>query len=452
MGLGGLDMVLQVLDASTFQRSLPSSLISNQQHKDELAGQEVSEREQAQRLSALQEKAAWLLGTAAQNNPTVKKEAMKEQTIHILLQLLDATQLGVVRLSVDSEGSDEEMRDACRRVQAKALYALSSLLRSFPDAQSEFYQRKGSDRLLSLLTATAPSASPIDKQQEIVYSKTVSLLSDLVQDRLINDVNASSSALFDQLTDDQWCAVFGNITLHTTPLLHHAASPSTSLSASLSLLKTADVVFGIVQLLTKHQLCTSALSASTTLRTHIEEQTAHTGEAVSTLTADDDSHRYMYNQILGKLHAISALLTSAASSSSSSSSANDTAALPSNLSLLGVPLVPCSSAPLTGYHRDSFCRHDPNDGGRHLVCALLTESFLSYSKQRGNDLITPRPGFDGLRSGDKWCVCVERWKEALQAGVAPGVLLEATNARAEDAVSRQALLNHAVVDGLSEES
>ena len=448
VGLGGLDMVLQMLEASTFQRSLPSSLITSQQHKDERAGQEVSEREQARRLAALQEKAAWLLGTASQNNPTVKKEALKEATIHILLQLIDHTQAEVERL-LEQDSSDDEMVDAWRRVQAKALYALSSLLRSFPDAQTEFHQRRGSDRLLSLVAATAPSASPIDRQQQTVYAKSISLAADILQDRLINDVNASSSALFDQLTDHQWCAVFSNTTLHTTQLLHHAAAPSTSLPSSLSLLKTADVVHGIVQLLTKHRLCQSAFASSSVFTALIQQQTAQVNDAVDALTADDDSRRYMYQQIVSKLQAIANQLTSAAATSSSSPSAsvNETASDHSSLSLLGTPLAACSSAPLTGFHRDSYCRHDPNDGGRHLVCALLTDRFLTFSRQRGNDLITPRPGFDGLRDGDRWCVCVERWKEALQAGVAPGVLLEATNARAEDAVSRQALLNHAVVDG-----
>ena len=448
VGLGGLDMVLQILEATTFQRSLPSSLITSQQHKDERAGQEVSEREQAQRLASLQEKAAWLLGTASQNNPTVKKEAMKEQTLHILLQLIDHTQAEVQRL-LDQDSTDHEMVDAWRRVQAKALYSLSSLLRSFPDAQAQFHQRRGSDRLLSLLATTAPSASPMYKQQQTVYAKAVSLAADILQDRLINDVNASSSALFDHLTDHQWCAVFGNITRHTTPLLHHAAAPSTSLSTSLSLLKTADVVHGIVQLLTQHRLCVSAFASSSAFTALVKEQTAQVNDMMSALTAEDDSRRYMYQQIVNKLQAIAAQLTPAAASSSPSASAtaNETNPSHSGLSLLGTPLAPCSSAPLTGYHRDSYCRHDPSDGGRHLICALLTDRFLTYSQQRGNDLITPRPGFAGLTDGQKWCVCVERWKEALQAGVAPGVVLEATNARAEDAVSKQALLNHAAVDG-----
>ena len=451
VALGGLDMVLQMLDASSFQRSLPSSLITNQQQRDEQAGQEVSEREQAGRLAALQEKAAWLLGTAAQNNPTVKKEAMKEQTIHILLQLLRHTQSEVQRLD-DSDGTDDEMTDAWRRVQAKSLYALSSLLRSFAAAQDEFHQRQGGDGLLSLLTANAPSSSLVDKQQHTVYHKTVALLSDLVQDRLINDINASSSVLFDQLTDNQWCAVFGNLTLHTTPLLQRAASPSTSQSSALSFLKTTDVILGIVDLLTKHQLCVPTFSASSSFRTLVEQQAVQAGKARTALTAEDDSRHFWYQQILNKLQAIAGQLPSSAafSTSASSSSVNDSASTHSGLSLLGVPLVPCSSAPLTGYHRDSFCSHNPNDGGRHLVCALLSDAFLQYSKSQGNDLITPRGSFGGLRSGDKWCVCVARWQEALQAGVAPGVLLEATNARAGDMVSRQALLNHAVVDGLAE--
>lgn len=451
VGLGGLDMILQVLDASSFQRSLPSSLIANQHNKDTSAGEEVSAQEQMRRLAALQESAAWLLGTAAQNNPTVKREAMKEQTIFILLSLLDHTQTELQRLeqSAVQAGGDGDMRDAWRRVQAKTLYALSSLLRSFPDAQNEFYQRQGSDRLLSLLTSTAPSVSPLDKQQRVVYGKTLALLSDMVQDRLINDVNASSSALFDQLTDEQWCGVFANATQHTTALLHHAASPSVSLSSSLSALKTADVALGIVKLLAEHELCRSTFTASQPLQAHIQQQAADVSRAAAALTAEDDSHRYYYAAMHNKLQAITAALSAPSSSPSPSSPAtpvNDTATA-TGLSLLGTPLMPCSSSPLTGFHRDAHCRHDPRDGGRHLVCALLTDQFLQYSQQQGNDLITPRGGFPGLHAGDKWCLCVGRWKEALQAGVAPGVLLEATNARAEDGVSRQALLAHAVVDG-----
>ena len=84
---------------------------------------------------------------------------------------------------------------------------------------------------------------------------------------------------------------------------------------------------------------------------------------------------------------------------------------------------------MTGWFRDGYCRTDDNDAGRHVVCALITDEFLAFSKSRGNDLITPQPQwrFPGLKAGDRWCLCVLRWKEAYEAGVAPPVVLEATH-------------------------
>ena len=100
--------------------------------------------------------------------------------------------------------------------------------------------------------------------------------------------------------------------------------------------------------------------------------------------------------------------------------------------VLGSPLAPCSTSPMTGWYRDGFCRTDQNDQGSHTVCAQLTGTFLEYTKSLGNDLSTPRPqfGFPGLRAGDKWCLCAGRWREALRAGVAPTVILEATHENA----------------------
>lgn len=97
--------------------------------------------------------------------------------------------------------------------------------------------------------------------------------------------------------------------------------------------------------------------------------------------------------------------------------------------VLGTELEPCSEDPMTGYLRDGCCRHVGEDRGRHEVCAVMTEEFLQFSKRRGNDLITPRPEFDfpGLDPGDHWCLCLGRWVEAEEAGVAPPVVLEATN-------------------------
>jgi uncharacterized protein (DUF2237 family) len=97
--------------------------------------------------------------------------------------------------------------------------------------------------------------------------------------------------------------------------------------------------------------------------------------------------------------------------------------------VLGSELVPCSLDPVTGFYRDGCCNTGASDTGLHLVCAVMTESFLAFTKSRGNDLSTPNPvfGFPGLKPGDRWCLCVERWKEAHEAGVAPPVVLEATH-------------------------
>jgi uncharacterized protein (DUF2237 family) len=97
--------------------------------------------------------------------------------------------------------------------------------------------------------------------------------------------------------------------------------------------------------------------------------------------------------------------------------------------VLGTELASCSEDPMTGYLRDGCCHHLAEDAGRHEVCAVMTEEFLTFSKQQGNDLITPRPTleFPGLEPGDQWCLCLGRWVEAKEAGVAPPVVLEATS-------------------------
>lgn len=104
--------------------------------------------------------------------------------------------------------------------------------------------------------------------------------------------------------------------------------------------------------------------------------------------------------------------------------------------VLGEELVPCSLDPLTGFYRDGCCETGPSDRGRHLVCAVMTEDFLAFSKVAGNDLSTPRPEyrFVGLKPGDKWCLCLERWKEAHKAGNAPKVVLESTHIMALERV------------------
>ncbi|MES2978858.1 MAG: DUF2237 domain-containing protein [Pseudomonadota bacterium] len=113
--------------------------------------------------------------------------------------------------------------------------------------------------------------------------------------------------------------------------------------------------------------------------------------------------------------------------------------------VLGTELVPCSYDPLTGYFRDGCCNTDESDAGSHLVCARVTQEFLEFSLARGNDLTTPRPQwrFAGLKPGDRWCLCVNRWKEALDAGAAPQVVLESTHEYAVRTVSLIDLQKHA---------
>lgn len=113
--------------------------------------------------------------------------------------------------------------------------------------------------------------------------------------------------------------------------------------------------------------------------------------------------------------------------------------------VLGGPLQACSYDPLTGFFRDGCCRTDASDHGTHVVCARVTADFLAFSISRGNDLSTPRPDwrFAGLKPGDRWCLCVRRWLEALEAGFAPPVVLEATHASALEHVSLDVLKAHA---------
>ena len=115
--------------------------------------------------------------------------------------------------------------------------------------------------------------------------------------------------------------------------------------------------------------------------------------------------------------------------------------------VLGAPLQACCRDPLTGFYRDGFCHTGPEDRGLHTVCAVMTEEFLAYTRTVGNDLSTPVPayGFPGLEPGDRWCLCVTRWAEALRAGCAPPVVLAATHVSALEFVSREDLEAHAVV-------
>jgi uncharacterized protein (DUF2237 family) len=120
--------------------------------------------------------------------------------------------------------------------------------------------------------------------------------------------------------------------------------------------------------------------------------------------------------------------------------------LPRGKNVLGGPLAECSRSPLTGFYRNGCCDTGAEDMGLHIVCAEMTAEFLAFSAERGNDLSTPVPefAFPGLQPGDRWCLCVERWKEALEAGMAPRVHLEATHMSALEYVSLEELKAHAV--------
>lgn len=114
--------------------------------------------------------------------------------------------------------------------------------------------------------------------------------------------------------------------------------------------------------------------------------------------------------------------------------------------VLGERLASCCFDPLTGYYRDGFCHTGAHDLGQHTVCVQVTAEFLNFSQQVGNDLITPLPqfGFPGLKPGDYWCVCVTRWRQALDAGYAPPVKLAACHEAALNYVSLEDLRRHAL--------
>ena len=114
--------------------------------------------------------------------------------------------------------------------------------------------------------------------------------------------------------------------------------------------------------------------------------------------------------------------------------------------VLGTTLQPCCFDPKTGYFRDGYCKTRMDDAGTHVVCAVVTQEFLTFTKSRGNDLETPFPQYDfpGLKSGDKWCLCVLRWKEALDAGVAPPIVLESTHKVALKYITLEDLKSHSI--------
>ncbi len=114
--------------------------------------------------------------------------------------------------------------------------------------------------------------------------------------------------------------------------------------------------------------------------------------------------------------------------------------------VLGGPLSLCCADPQTGFFRTGFCQTSDQDHGRHTVCVEVTDEFLAFSKHRGNDLSTPMPayGFPGLSAGDRWCLCAARWKEALDAGMAPKVMLSACHERTLDVIELSDLADHAL--------
>jgi uncharacterized protein (DUF2237 family) len=127
---------------------------------------------------------------------------------------------------------------------------------------------------------------------------------------------------------------------------------------------------------------------------------------------------------------------------------------PKDRNVLGTALEPCSVSPPTGFLRNGDCRMPAGDAGRHGICARVTAAFLDFTKRRGNDLSTPQPafGFPGLKPGDRWCLCIDRWLEAAARGLAPPVILEATHADVAAEVPVDRLKRHSAEDGRANES
>jgi uncharacterized protein (DUF2237 family) len=115
--------------------------------------------------------------------------------------------------------------------------------------------------------------------------------------------------------------------------------------------------------------------------------------------------------------------------------------------ILGSPIQACSTNPekTTGYYRNGYCSTGTTDTGTHVVCAVVDDDFLNFTKSKGNDLISPQPSFPGLVSGDKWCLCALRWKEAYDAGKAPKLIPESTNEMATKYVSKDILMKYRLV-------
>ncbi len=120
--------------------------------------------------------------------------------------------------------------------------------------------------------------------------------------------------------------------------------------------------------------------------------------------------------------------------------------MPDEKNVFGGKLKTCCTTPMTGFYRDGCCRTGPEDMGLHVICAEMTEEFLEFSKSRGNDLATPKPEYEfpGLKPGDRWCLCALRWKEAMEAGVAPPVVLASTHESTLKVVSIGDLKKYAI--------
>ena len=127
-------------------------------------------------------------------------------------------------------------------------------------------------------------------------------------------------------------------------------------------------------------------------------------------------------------------------------SATTGAATMSEKNILGSPLIACGQDPVTGFFRDGYCNTSHHDKGTHVLCAVVTETFLNYTRSKGNDLSSPNAQFrfPGLQPGDRWCLCVLRWKQALDAGVAPPIDPHCTHEKALDYVDLEVLLKHQI--------
>tara|TARA_E500000331_G_C16691954_1_gene470063 strand:+ start:37 stop:417 length:381 start_codon:yes stop_codon:yes gene_type:complete len=114
--------------------------------------------------------------------------------------------------------------------------------------------------------------------------------------------------------------------------------------------------------------------------------------------------------------------------------------------VLGEKLESCSRNPITGWFRDGCCNTDENDYGSHTVCAKVTTKFLEWSKNAGNDLITPHPEFDfpGLKDGDSWCVCAATYAQSIEAGTACKIFLKKTNYKTLEIVPLEKLKQYAI--------